>query len=712
MWPRNKVGGPAIQPINLTRFWHRRICEATMFVSFAVIVLYVLPYVMIPGVLSEFLLVSWQGLILAALTLVVAFVSYLWTPKAHLSLYSFIVYAMLSATTASLILSTGKIGSPFVALWIALAVFSGVFAMRGFLLFFGSVFVYILYGYVTQEPVANLIVAGVAGFAPLVASFIIWHTKSTKDEKHDKAYAQLANELSHEAHKADTVINAINDGVVSIDKQGVIQLINPAAQRMIGWGQSDAVGLSYKSVIKLLDRSDKPLTVSNDPVEKVLASNQEVHSEDFSVQTEAGKKLLLSIVVSPIGTPSTGAIMVFRDMTKEKAEEREQAEFISTASHEMRTPVASIEGYLGLALNPATAQIDEKARDYIQKAQEAAKHLGRLFQDLLDVSRAEDGRLSNNPGVVDVVDFIGDVAEGLRPKAVEKGLHFLYKPKPDNQAQNDRLVAPVFYANVDNDHLREVTANLIENAIKYTLQGDVIVDVDGDDTHVRISIQDSGIGIPAEDIPHLFQKFYRVDNSDTREIGGTGLGLYLCRRLAEVMGGQISVQSEYKKGSTFTLEVPRIDHQEAERLMEAATVADTMMDEPVATIAPEPIVEPQAPLQTESVPAVSMQPTGIPGVYQSQPAAAPVQAAVAQPAPQPIAPAQPTAPVQMPIPQPNPVATPEPIPPQPLSAPAQQPFTPGPQNIPLSQIESNPTAYTARSGVQIPVRGPEESNQP
>jgi len=327
-------------------------------------------------------------------------------------------------------------------------------------------------------------VATIAGIVPLVASFIIWHSKSTKDTEHEKAYSQLATELSHEASKSETVISAINDGVISIDKQGVIQLINPAAQQMLGWGQKDAMGLSYKSVVKLNDRADKPVQPNNDPVEKVLTTNQEVHSEDFSVQTEAGKKVLLSLIVSPIGRPSTGAIMVLRDMTKEKSEEREQAEFISTASHEMRTPVASIEGYLGLALNPATAQIDDKARDYIQKAQDAAKHLGRLFQDLLDVSKAEDGRLSNKPGVVDMVEFVGDVAEGLRPKAIEKGLRFMYKPRPDGQAENSRVVAPVYYTHVDPDHLREVVANLIENAIKYTPEGDVIIDVGGDESHV------------------------------------------------------------------------------------------------------------------------------------------------------------------------------------------------------------------------------------
>jgi len=391
--------------------------------------------------------------------------------------------------------------------------------------------------------------------------------------------------------------------------------------------------------------------------------------------TEAGKKVLLSLIVSPIGHPSTGAIMVFRDMTKEKSEEREQAEFISTASHEMRTPVASIEGYLGLVLNPATATIDDKARDYVEKAQAAAKHLGRLFQDLLDVSKAEDGRMTNDPSVVDVVEFVGDVAEGLKPKAVEKGLRFLYKPLPEGESP-ERQIAPVYYAHVDNDHLREVIANLVENAIKYTPQGDVVIDVGGDETKVTISVQDSGIGIPTEKIPHLFQKFYRVDNSDTREIGGTGLGLYLCRRLAELMGGQIRVESEYKKGSTFYVDLPRIDHTEAQRLMEAATAAKQMAEE-TAEAQPTPaLITPVEPAQP-------------------QPVAQPLSA----------------------MPQPTPVPAPQPLPTTPAPQPVQQPAQPvtpqPPANVPLTQIAQKPTAYTQpRAPIQIPVRGPTDSKQP
>ncbi len=655
-----------------------------MFVSAVVVSLYALSFVIPNADLVVLFPIGLVSAVAAGITFVVALALYLKPPQNAVGTSTFIVYALLVLTTASIVFFTGESNSPFIGLWIAVGVFAGVFGWKGFALILLLVAGYDAYAYLRHVSPDSLIIASLASVAPLVASFIIWHSRSAKEVQQAKAYKELASELSHEANKSETVINAINDGVILVDKQGVIQLINPAAQRIIGWGQEDAVGLSYKSVIKLNDKSDKPLTPEVDPVQQVLVTEQEVHSEDFSVMTEGGKKVLLSLIVSPLGRPSTGAIMVFRDMTKEKSEEREQAEFISTASHEMRTPVASIEGYLGLVLNPATATIDDKARDYVEKAQAAAKHLGRLFQDLLDVSKAEDGRMTNDPSVVDIVEFVGDVAEGLKPKAVEKGLRFLYKPLPEGDSP-ERQIAPVYYAHVDNDHLREVIANLVENAIKYTPQGDVIIDVGGDETKVTISVQDSGIGIPTEDIPHLFQKFYRVDNSDTREIGGTGLGLYLCRRLAELMGGQIRVESEYKKGSTFYVDLPRIDHTEAQRLMEAATAAKQMAEESAAA-------------QPTKTPAPAFVPPAEPAVPASQ--------ALPQPSPPPVASA--------PVPAPQPVApTPTPTQPQQPVQPVQ-PVTPQPPaNVPLTQLEQNPTAYTQpRAPIQIPVRGPTDSKQP
>ena len=590
---------------------------------------------------------------MAATAFVAALVSYFWVPQKYIFWGSFSAFMLLVAMTAALILSTGHSDSPFLALWIVVAVFAGVFSYYGLLPLFAATLVYLFVQLSADTLTREMIVAIVlAGELPLVVSYFIWHAKSSTTSSSDRAYRDLASELSQVANKAEVVINAIADGVIAVNSQGVIQLINPAAQQIIGWGKQDALALSYKSVLKLLDKNGNEVTTANDPVANTLATNQQVTTSDLFLLTNSEKRLLVSVNVSPVGQLGAGAIIVFRDITKEKTEEREQAEFISTASHEMRTPVASIEGYLGLALNPATATIDEKARDFINKAHASAQHLGRLFQDLLDVTKAEDGRLSNNPKVVDVVAFTHEIIEGLKPKADEKGLRTLFKPMPEGE-RIERRLNPVFYVNVDNDHLREVIGNLVENAIKYTPKGDVVVDINGDTDHVTISVADSGIGIPKEDQVHLFQKFYRVDNTETREIGGTGLGLYLCRRLVETMNGRLWVDSEYKQGSTFYVELPRTSHEDAMQMIET-----------ISTQTEEPVIEETAPV----VPPVAPQPPVI--------AAAPV----APPAPEPIA-----APAPAPVPA-APIAPPAPVIPTPLSS---RPL----QNTPLTAIEQDPRQY-------------------
>jgi len=522
---------------------------------------------------------------------------------------------LLGATVGLLVFTTGGAFSSFISAWMIIVVFAAVFGPVGMALAVLSTTSYVLYSVILSKylPVEEIFVAVTSTLVPLVAGYIIFHSKSKKDHR-DSAYYSLANELSAANSQSDIVIQAIDDGVLSINAKGVIQLINPAAQDILGWGHNDAVGLSYESVLKLSTEDKRTPGETENPVSVVLSTNKDSESDKLYATTGGGKRILLSLVVSPIGQVGDGAIVVFRDITKEYAKEKEKAEFISTASHEMRTPVASIEGYLGLALNPNTAQIDSKARDYITKAHESAQHLGRLFQDLLDVSKAEDGRLSNHPTVIDVVDFLFDVVEGLRSKATDKNLRLYYKPRPttDPSAQNNRFISPVLYANVDSDHLRELVSNLVENAIKYTPSGDVIVDATADDDIITISVQDSGIGIAKEDMPHLFQKFYRIDNSATREIGGTGLGLYLCRRLSEVMDGRLWIESELGKGSTFHLEIPRLEQTEAMHLLETESGHDetgiqTHSEKMLPTVEQlesmstpiEDIFEPQQPTQTQ-----------------------------------------------------------------------------------------------------------------
>lgn len=360
------------------------------------------------------------------------------------------------------------------------------------------------------------------------------------------------------------ILDAVDDGVLAVNSKGNILAINPAAEQITGWNGSDAAGLVFNSVLKITNNEGGEMIEISNPVNRVLRTGENFTTRDLFIKTQSGKIVPIFLAVNSIDSQNSGVVVVFRDISKELKDNREQADFISTASHEMRTPVASIEGYIGLALNPATATIDARAKSYLQKAHENTKHLGQLFQDLLDITKAEDGRLKNEPVVLDAIEFSRNIWEGLKPKAEAKGLNYIFEP--DNHKTGEKTLTPVFFIHADRDHLHEILNNLFENAIKYTPSGMVSVNVAGDNNNVQISVKDSGIGIPAEDIPHLFQKFYRVDNSETREINGTGLGLFLSRKLTESIGGFLDVESEYKKGSTFTVKLPRITRENAEKL--------------------------------------------------------------------------------------------------------------------------------------------------
>ncbi len=645
-----------------------------MLVSGLVLALYFWAFFIGVDNVTSALLVSDIAAITAGVAFLGAIVSYLWSPRQYITHTSIVLFLVLAVMVGILLRDTGLAASPFIALWMLLAVFAPVLGIYGTAPILIGIIAFLGHEYLGgQFGIDDGVVVVLTGILPLVIGYLIWPSRVNAGSQttEDRSYHELASELSAVSGQSEIVIAAIADGVVSINGKGEVQLINPAAQKMIGWGKADALGLSYKSVLKLLDSRDQPPNDNNDPIQQALTSNLETSTDTFSIATaDSGKKFLASITASPVGSAGSGLIIVFRDITKERAEEREMAEFISTASHEMRTPVASIEGYLGLALNPATATIDDKARDFITKAHESAQHLGRLFQDLLDVSKADDGRLSNNPRVVDVVAFVHDIVQGQIPRATEKGLHINYKPMPegdtpDRYEATGRVLSPVYYVKVDNDHLRETVGNLVENAIKYTPQGGIEIDVTGDDTSITISVKDSGIGIPAEDIPHLFQKFYRVDSSDTREIGGTGLGLYLCRRLVETIGGQIWVESTYQQGSTFYIKLPRLDSVAARHEIEAAGETAEISEVEVPT--------PVAPVPAPAAPAPE------------QPAAP-----VTPVAPAPTAPVAPAATV----PSPSIEALSTQSPPPASAGPTAPVYVPGARpNTPLSNIENNPNQY-------------------
>ncbi len=671
-------------PFRLSQIWYRRLYIALFVASVGYVALYLLATLNVasfPKNLQVDLISAIGGGLVAVATVVLFFLS----KKYDGWLLLFIPFMVFTLTTAYVVQSTGAVESPFLPVWALLVFFAPLFSAYGWLPVVVIIGSYIAGDYLSNGALsAGTIVPIIASsIVPLAAGVILWRNTTDHEDLETKNVKHLATQLSEVAAKSEIVINAIGDGVIAVDGTGVIQLINPAAQEILGWGKQDALMLNYKSILKLADDTHDEIDPSLDPIQQVLNTNQQSRGSKLLAITNSGKKIAIAVVASPIGDPGSGAIAVFRDVTNERAEEREQAEFISTASHEMRTPVASIEGYLGLALNPATATIDEKARDFIMKAHESAQHLGRLFQDLLDVSKSEDGRMTSVPKVLDLVPFTETIVQGLTPKATEKGLQIKFVPTTGTgQGQGVRKIMPVYHVNLDNDHIREVLDNLIENAIKYTPEGMVEVDVTGTEDKVIVSIKDSGLGIPTEDIPHLFQKFYRVENMDRQSIGGTGLGLYLCRRLVEAMQGRLWVESTFGSGSTFFVELPRISGQEAERLL-----AEQAQQASQSVLAPAP-----APVTPPSAPA-----TSIPVTFADTPAVAPspAPATPSTPAVAPAAPiAQPASASQPAVAQPQQVAAPAPTQVQAQPQP-QAPTQPYPQAQSYPQAQPQPAPQPA-----------------
>jgi PAS domain S-box-containing protein len=383
----------------------------------------------------------------------------------------------------------------------------------------------------------------------------------------------LPANLQDDNQRFKIIIDNLEDGVVLLDSQGVIQLINPGAAAICGWPVDEATGLAVQAVIQLVDDKAEPLAAN--PFQQVFSDGQPAHLKNSFLLNHDKKQIPVSLTLIPLLAADqqvTAAVAVLRDVSRERAEEQQRADFISTASHEMRTPVAAIEGYLALTLNEKVATVDNRARDYLEKARSSAQHLGTLFQDLLTSAKAEDGRLTSHPTVIEIGEFLEQLTSDLRLIAEKKGL-FMDFVNGSSSVINathpqggERTLRPLYYTYVDQDRLREVITNLFDNAVKYTEEGKINIGLTGNDQVVQCYVRDTGPGIPADDVPHLFQKFYRVDNSATRTIGGTGLGLFICRKIIELYNGRIWVESELGKGSTFYINLPRLTTERAQQM--------------------------------------------------------------------------------------------------------------------------------------------------
>ncbi|HCL99410.1 TPA: hypothetical protein DHW59_00555 [candidate division CPR2 bacterium] len=459
---------------------------------------------------------------------------------------------------------TGGIGSPY----LFIVYFAIVFAflnsrISGYLTAGSTVFYLIFISLIENQPISvnnvKIVIPQIVGigFASVISSYYGGFLKNTLSEK--SQMQGMVQKLTADKSKDDAILSCMADGVYAVDEDRKIIIFNKAAEDLTGWKAEDAIGLNCSTVMKLKDDQDLNICEKSCPMLISWSSGESVVKNDMCFINKYKKTIQVSGSYAPIKNLSgntTGGLCVFRDVTKQKQLERQKDEFISTASHEMRTPLTAMEGYIDLATNPKIAKIDEKAKEYLDKAHSQVLGMSRLMKDLLNISKIEEGKFELSKQSFEIKDLISSVIETLNKMATEKGLKLKFNESNISFA-GKKAIGVSTKIMADPDKAREVLNNLTENAIKYTKEGHIEVSVTYDQDFATICVADTGIGISPDDQKHIFQKFYQVADYETREVGGTGLGLYITRSMVEMNGGKIWVESKKGQGSKFFFTIPR-----------------------------------------------------------------------------------------------------------------------------------------------------------
>lgn len=504
--------------------------------------------------------------LMLAILVVAYYLSFHQLLKHRLARISTVIVSVLSAADIWLVISqTGGLDSPYISIWLFYLVGLGTIGRVAPLLVGTATSGLYVYSLIATHPQNSQLFTRVVELTFTISATILaeWLATHSFRPPGGKQAVDLSGRLSEEQLKTQALMAAMGEGVIVVNPRRQVQLFNRAAQLLTGWDENSTQNLDYRTVLKLKTNREQEVNDNIDPFMRAWEQKSAVVSNDFVMTTQAGRTVAITMTTSPIYDAAgkiSGGVALFRDISAEKEMERQRDEFISTASHEMRTPIAAIEGYLSLAMNQTTATIDDRAKGYLVKAHDSIGHLGELFKNLLVITKLEDNKLADKIETVNLSQLVQKAVEDMKSAAQNKGLT-LQLTSGDQQIAELNPILPVYNVTANPERLREVTMNLIENAIKYTPQGRVTVSITGNEEFVTVSVADSGMGIASEDLPHLFQKFYRVDNSATRTIGGTGLGLYICRTIIELYQGRIWAESRVGQGSTFSFRLPRLKNE-------------------------------------------------------------------------------------------------------------------------------------------------------
>ncbi len=347
-----------------------------------------------------------------------------------------------------------------------------------------------------------------------------------------------------------TIVNNLADAVFSVDSDGIIRLFNAAGLNLLDTNSS-IEGKKIDDVFTLEDADGKSVHL----FDQIKA----VHTVtvDDSLRMRSGDDVMrLELTYAPIrssystndpsGT-SQGYIVIARDVTRLKSLEEERDEFISVVSHELRTPVAVAEGTISNAQLMLGRNLEDtrQIKKNLDEAHEQVVYLAKMVNDLSTLSRAERG-IAAEIERINVKDMAHDLFNEYASEAKNAKLHF-----------NLELEPGLGYVEASRLYLHELLQNFITNAIKYTKEGSITLSVSSVGKNLRFEVADTGIGISKSDQSKIFDKFYRSEDFRTRETNGTGLGLYVTRKLARKMGTKIELRSRLNHGSTFSFELPK-----------------------------------------------------------------------------------------------------------------------------------------------------------
>jgi PAS domain S-box-containing protein len=348
--------------------------------------------------------------------------------------------------------------------------------------------------------------------------------------------------------KDEAMLAGIGEGLIVIDSSGKIEVVNPAASQLLGYDENELVGNSVFDTLEVRDEKGQTIPRAKRPFEVAIKQRRIVTASAVYMRKD-GRQVPVKLTVAPIILRGAliGAIEVFGDITHEKQLEHMKDEFLSVASHELRTPMGAVRANLSMILEGDYGPVNKGLVEPLTDMKSSTIRLVELVNDLLSVARIEAGRMHFKLAELDLNTVTKSVVSTLAALGKEKGVKVSFIPDKD---------APGVQG--DSDKVKEVLTNLIGNSLKFTDKGTITVATQAHDDVVEVTVTDTGIGISAEDQTKLFGKFNQITSAQAGKPSGTGLGLYISRQMVRKMGGDMWIkQSVPGHGSTFAFTLPK-----------------------------------------------------------------------------------------------------------------------------------------------------------